>query len=493
MRLLIQLFAVGVAALSALLLVNAFSRNAQPRAKGPPASSEKFDERAIGEHLAQAIRFRTVSHQNPADDDRTVFAAFRGFLETTYPAVHRAMTRELIHGDGLLYRWQGTDTSAAPVLFLAHQDVVPIEPGTEGKWTHPAFDGVIADGFVWGRGAIDDKGSLVCLFEAFESLLNEGWKPARSIWFASGFDEEVGGREGAKAISAELARRGLKFAWVVDEGGGVTEGIMPGVERPIAGIAVSEKGYLSIELVAQGEGGHSSMPPPDNAIALLAAAIGRLQASQFAPRLTPTLRQSLQNFAPETPFLQRVMLSNLWLTAPLVVRELAARKETSPMVRTTTAPTILQAGVKENVVPTSARAIVNFRILPGDSIAQVMTHVRAVIADDRIEVNKLGRTVSEPAPLSSTHAVGYKVLEASVHKFFPDAVVVPNLVNGATDSRHFQAVASNVYRFVPRVLLKSDLKRIHGADERSSLEGLALAVRAYRQILRDGGSRSGSE
>jgi carboxypeptidase PM20D1 len=480
-------------ALSALLLVNTLGHNAQPRGKGSPASSERFDEHVIGEHLAGAIRFRTVSHQDPKDDDRAIFAAFRAFLETTYPAVHRALTRELIHGDGLLYRWQGSDPSLAPVLFLAHQDVVPVEPGTEAKWTHPPFDGVIADGFVWGRGAIDDKGSLVCLFEAFESLLSEGWKPARSVWFASGFDEEVGGREGAKEISRELARRGLKFAWVVDEGSGVSEGVMPGVERPIAGIAVSEKGYLSIELVAQGEGGHSSMPPPDNAIGLLAAAIGRLQASQFAPRLTPTLRQSLETLAPETPFLQRLLLSNLWLTAPLVVRELAARKESSPMVRTTTAPTILQAGVKENVVPSSARAIVNFRILPGDSIAQVMTHVRTVIADDRIAVNKLGRTVSEPAPLSSTQAAGYKVLEASAHKFFPDAVVIPNLVNGATDSRHFQAVASNVYRFVPRVLLKSDLKRIHGTDERSSLEGLVLAVRAYRQILRDGAARSAAE
>jgi carboxypeptidase PM20D1 len=482
---LFRALAVAVAALVALLVVNTLRRHPAPRGTSSAKGDERIDAMAVAHHLAAAIRLRTVSHQDPKEDDRSLFAGFRGFLETTYPKVHATMTRELVNGDGLVYRWEGTDASAAPVLFMAHQDVVPIEPGTESKWTHPPFDGVIADGFVWGRGAIDDKGSLVCLFEAFESLIAEGWRPSRTVFFASGFDEEVGGREGAKKIAEELARRGVRFAWVVDEGSGVTQGIIPGVERPVAAIAVSEKGYLSVEIVVKAEGGHSSMPPRETAIGMLAVAIDRLQKNPLRPRIIPTFRRNLETLAPEMPFLPRVALSNLWLFSPLVARELAGQKETSPMVRTTTAPTILEAGVKENVLPSTARAIVNFRILPGDSIASVMGHVHAVIADDRIRVTALERTVSEPAPLSSTDGPGYKAFESTVHELFPDAVVVPGLVTGATDSRHFQPIASDVYRFVPRMLVKSDLRRIHGTDERVGIADLALSVRGYRRILRE--------
>jgi carboxypeptidase PM20D1 len=391
-----------------------------------------------------------------------------------------------VNGDGLLFRWEGTDTSAPPILFMAHQDVVPFEPGTESQWTHPPFDGAIADGFIWGRGAIDDKGSLIGLFEAFESLIAEGYKPARTIFLASGFDEEVGGREGAKRIAEELARRGIKLAWVLDEGGGVTQGIVPGVERPVASISISEKGYLSIELVTHAEGGHSSMPPRETAIGILASAIDRLQKSPFTARLTPTLRYNLETLAPEMPFFRRFLLSNLWLTSPLVVRGLAGQKETNPMVRTTTAPTILEAGVKENVLPSTARAVVNFRILPGESISDVMGHVTVVVDDERVTVTKLERTLSEPAPPSSTDGPGYKVLVSTLRELFPDAVPVPGVVNGATDSRHFQSLSADVYRFVPRMLVRSDLKRIHGTDERVGVADMALEVRAYRRIIREG-------
>jgi carboxypeptidase PM20D1 len=483
---LVRVVALAVVVVLAFGLFNAFRRSAAPRRTEALPRTEAVDEAAVAEHLSAAIRFRTISNQDPKDDDRSVFAAFRAFLETTYPKVHATLGRELVNGDGLLYRWQGSDPSAEPILFLAHQDVVPIEPGTEAKWTHPPFDGVIAEGFIWGRGAIDDKGSLIGLLEAFESLIQEGWKPKRTIFLASGFDEEVGGREGAKKISEELARRGLKFAWVLDEGGGVTQGIVPDLERPLASICVSEKGYLSLEIVAHAEGGHSSMPPPQTAVGALAAALDRLQKHPFAPRLTPVLRQNLETIAPELPFTSRLLLSNLWITSSIVAERMSKRQETSPLVRTTIAPTILEAGVKENVLPSSARAVVNFRILPGESISDVVRHVDAVIADDHVTVTKLERTLSEPAPASSTEGPGFRVLTSTVQALFPDAVVVPGVVNGATDSRHFQSVASDVYRFVPRMLLKSDLKRIHGTDERVGVADMAVEVRAYRRIVKEG-------
>ncbi len=468
------------------VLFNTFRRGAAPRAAGTPPRTEAVDEAAVAEHLSQAIKFRTVSHQDPKDDDRSVFAAFRAFLETTYPKVHGTLGRELVNGDGLLYRWEGADPSLPPVLFMAHQDVVPIEPGTESKWTHPPFDGDIAEGFIWGRGAIDDKGSLIGLFEALESLIADGWKPTRTLFLASGFDEEVGGREGAKKISEELARRGLHFAWVLDEGGSVTEGIVPGVTRPVASVSISEKGYLSLELVTHAEGGHSSMPPRETAIGTLASALDRLGKHPFTPRLTPILRENLEILAPEMPFFQRVVLSNLWFTSSSVVDGLAERTETNPLVRTTTAPTILEAGVKENVLPSTARAVVNFRILPGESIADVVAHVTKAIDDDHVAVNRLERTLSEPAPASNTEGPGYKTLTSMLHEFFPDAVIVPGVVNGATDSRHFQPVATDVYRFVPRTIVKTDLKRIHGTDERVGVADMGTEVRAYRRILKEG-------
>src|SRR5438445_8677469 len=252
---------------------------------GRAAHSSVMARDRAAEHLAAAIRFSTVSHQDPSEDDRAQFAGLRAFLARTYPKVHRALVRQLVNGDGLLYTWKGADASAKPVLLMAHQDVVPIEPGTEGKWAHPPFDGVIADGFVWGRGALDDKASLVFLMEAMESLLAEGFRPRRTVYLASGFDEEVGGLEGAARIAALLAERGLRLDYVLDEGRFVSQGVVPGVQEPVASIGIAEKGYVSVELVAETDGGHSSRPPPATAIGLLAGALDRRQRQPMpAPR-----------------------------------------------------------------------------------------------------------------------------------------------------------------------------------------------------------------
>jgi len=486
-KLLLLLF-LAVTALAIVLIVKALQHSPLPRVTEAPPPGPALNEAAIAEHLAAAIRFRTISHEDPKDDDRSTFAELRKFLTATYQRVHVGMVHETVNGDGLLYRWSGTDAAALPILFLAHQDVVPVEPGTEAKWAHPPFDGAIADGFVWGRGAIDDKGSLICLFEAFESLLAEGWAPARTIWLASGFDEEVGGRQGAKKIAEELRARNVKFAWILDEGGVVGQGIVPHLERPVASIAVSEKGYLSLELTTRAQGGHASMPPRETAIGILAAAIDHVQKNPRPARMTPPFEKTLELLAPEMPFGQRVVLSNLWLTSRLVLRDGSERPEMNAMVRTTTAPTIVQGGVKDNVLPSTARAVINFRILPGESIASVVAHVGKVIADDRVTITKLERTISEPAPFSSTERGGYEIISAAVKELFPDAVIVPGVMNGATDSRHFQGLTSDIYRFLPTVLSKADLPRFHGTDERASVADLATMVRAYRRIIQRGGA-----
>jgi carboxypeptidase PM20D1 len=479
------LFWVGLLAFTAVLFGNALRESPKPRAPAQPVDAS-LDAQRIAQHLAEAVRFPTISHQDPKDDDRELYARLRAWLEATYPRVHATFKRELINGDALLYHWEGSDPGALPILLMAHQDVVPIEPGTEGQWTHPPFDGVVADGFVWGRGALDDKGSLVTLFEALEALIGEGFRPTRGVYLLSGFDEEVGGVQGAKRVAAELAQRHVHFLWVLDEGGAITEGVVPYVPRPVASVAVGEKGYITVELTAHAEGGHSSRPPDITAVGELARAIVRLEQTQLKPRMTDTLRQMLETVAAEQPWPQRLALSNLWFSEPLVTRALAAHYETSPSVRSTTAATMLQAGIKENVLPSSARAVVNFRILPGDSIASVLEHVTRVIDAPRISVRALDRTVSEPAPLSSTSGPGFALLRAELQALYPDAVLVPAIMNGATDAKHLQPLADAVYHFGPQMLIKEDLKRMHGTNERAAVQDLARSVQFYRELVRHG-------
>jgi carboxypeptidase PM20D1 len=484
----LSLTAAGAAlALSAVLVANALRLTPAPRGGPAPAVDPAIDAAAAAGRLAEAIRFRTISHQDPAQDDPVPFDGLRGFLERAYPKAHGALTRELV-GRALLFTWRGSDAAAAPILLMAHGDVVPVEAGSESVWAHPPFDGTIADGFVWGRGALDDKGSLIGILEAVEALVSSGYQPKRTVYLLFGLDEEVGGREGAKRVAALLAERKVRLAWVLDEGGAVSRGIIPTVPREIIGISVTEKGYVSVELLVKGAGGHSSMPPPATTIGRLAAAVARLEGMPMPTGLVEPTRTTMRLLGAEMGFTQRLLLGNLWLTSPLVTQRLAASTATNPMVRTTTAPTIFEAGVKENVLPAQARAVVNFRLLPGDSVNEVLQHVRDVVVDDAITITALPTTITDAAPVSRMDSAGFRIIAAAASRAFPDAVVVPAMVNGATDSRHLTPVADDIYRFVPRLMLPEDLPRLHGANERMSVEGLARSIAVYREILEKGSS-----
>jgi carboxypeptidase PM20D1 len=365
-------------------------------------------------------------------------------------------------------------------------DVVPVDPATQGAWSHPPFEGAVADGFVWGRGALDDKASLVAIFEAIEALASAGFEPQRTMYFAFGFDEEVGGVSGARAIADTLASRGVHLEYALDEGSAVTDGIVPDVRSPVAMIGLTEKGYVTVELEVDTATGHSSMPPPQTAVGVLAQAIDRLERKQMPMRLAGAPRRQLEILAPSMSFLPRVAFTNLWLTEPLVVRMLASQPAGNALVRTTTAPTMIEAGVKDNVLPAKARAVVNFRILPGDTADGVMAHVRSVVADGRVRVTRMERMVSDPPAEAPMDARPYRLFATTIRQFFPSALITPTLVVGATDGRHYARISDGVYHFGPLLLKKEDLSRIHGVDERIGIEGLGTMVRAYEQILRDG-------
>jgi carboxypeptidase PM20D1 len=473
--------------LIAILVVNAMLARPRPREALPPAPPAVVKGDVIAAHLGAAIRIDTVSHEDPAKDDRDKRRALRELLQSSYPRLHARAKPEVIDDCGLLFTWQGADPSLPPALFAAHMDVVPIEPGTEGKWDHPPFSGAIDGGFVHGRGALDDKAQMIEILEAAESLLVEGFSPRRTLLIGLGCDEEIGGAHGAKAIAAALAKRGARLSFVIDEGMAVTDGIVPDVDRRVALIGVGEKGYVTIELSVEMPGGHSSMPPRETAVSVIAAAVDRVARSPMPARLEGVPREQLTRLAPFMPFGKRLATANLWLLSPVVRGMLEKKPVTNAMVRTTTAPTIVEGGVQENVLPSKARAVVNHRILPGDTMASVLDHVRRAVADPRVKLRQMGALDGDPPPISSTTSRAYRILETTIERFYPDAVVVPSLVLGATDGRHYASIADGVYRFAPFVLKGArERESIHGTNERVRVDDLQIGVGVFRELMRDG-------
>src|SRR5205085_5726214 len=306
------------------------------------------------------------------------------------------------------------------------------------------------------------------------------------VYLAFGHDEELGGPAGATAIAELLHARGVEPEYVLDEGGAITDGILKGISRPVAVLGTAEKGFVSVELTVEGTGGHSSAPPPQTAIGILSGATSRLEAEQMPAAFKGVTQEMFDRVGPEMNFLPRMALANLWLTRPLVVRQLTAQRETNALLRTTTAATIFEGGVKDNVLPSKARAVVNFRILPGDSVDSVLEHVRRTINDPREQIAPLkGTAMSEPSPVASTDALGFRVLERTIRESFPTVAVTPSLVIGATDSRHYTKVCPNVYRFAPLWLRVGDIERILGTNERLSVENFAQTVKFYRHLIRN--------
>ncbi|WP_281291528.1 M20 family peptidase [Myxococcus llanfairpwllgwyngyllgogerychwyrndrobwllllantysiliogogogochensis] len=483
MKRLLLSMALGVSVLAVVLVARTLtfkSRQVVPE----EATALTVDAQALASRLSGALRLKTVAASEGVPADAEAFAALHAYLAEHFPRVHAELKREVVGAHSLLYTWQGTDASLRPMMLLGHLDVVPVTPGTEGAWAHPPFDGVVADGFVWGRGSLDDKGSVLAQLEAVEALLAAGEKPRRTVLLAFGADEEVGGREGAVVIAKRLQERGVRLESVLDEGGVIMSGTVPGVSAPVALVGTSEKGFVSVVLSVKGEGGHSSMPPPSTAVGVLARAVSRLEAAPMPTRLQGGSRELFTRVGPEMPFGMRLLFANLWLTEPLVVRRLTASPTTNAAVRTTTAVTVFEGGVKDNVLPASARAVVNFRILPGDSVEGVLSHVRATVDDSRVEVGTLDFQ-SEPSPVSPTDSESWRELERSLRQVFPDVLVSPYLNVAATDSRHFVGLSDNVYRFFPAHLRREDLARIHGKDERIAVTAYADAVRFYAQYLRN--------
>ena len=442
------------------------------------------DDAAAARHLAEAVRFKTISTQNPAEFDAETFRAFHAFLETTFPNVHATLAREPVSDFSLLYTWQGANPALKPILLLAHQDVVPADADTIGQWTHPPFDGIIADGYVWGRGTLVDKGSLMGILEAAEMLITDGFKPARTIYFAFGHDEELGGATGAPKIAELLKSRSVSLESVLDEGGMILDGIVPGVACPVAAIGIAEKGYASLQLCVEGKGGHSSTPPRHTTLGILAKAITRIENNPFPADLI-FAEPFFDRVGPYMPLARRAVFANMWLFGPVVKRILSQEPEMNAGIRTTAAVTMASAGVKENVLPSRATAVVNYRILAGDSVETVTTFARALINDDRVAITPIGKP-REPSPVSDTNSAAYRRIEQTLREVRggKEIVVTPYLTLGGTDSRYFCGLSENVYRFLAISADAQGLKSMHGVNERVAVADYADLIRFYAHYLK---------
>ena len=447
-----------------------------------PAPALTVDAAAAAQRLAGAVRIPTISWDGKPDASAEQFLMLHDYLEKTFPAAHRVMKREKVGQYSLLYTWEGSDPSLKPAMLMAHQDVVPIAPGTEKNWEHEPFSGDIADGYVWGRGAWDDKSNLLSVMEAVEMLAASGAQPRRTLYIASGHDEEVSGLRGARAIAALLDSRGVKLEFVIDEGMIILQGIVPTVQKPVAMIGLAEKGYATLSISADGAPGHSSMPPRETVIGAVAAGIEKLEANQMPAHLTGVTRQSMEALAPEMALPNRIVLSNLWLTGPLATKILSQSPGSNATLRTTTALTVFNAGAKENVLPGSAQALVNFRLAPGDSIASVLEHARYTVGNPLLKVAVAGEA-REPSPVSPSDSAAYRLIERTIHETLPEAVVAPGLVIAGTDSRNMSGLTNNIYRFVPVRAKPEDLARFHGTNERMGVENYAELIRFFHRLI----------
>jgi carboxypeptidase PM20D1 len=469
---------LGIATALVLLVAVVVGRTLMvPVYKPVPAREvSAFDANTVAQHLADAVKFRTISWQDgaPAEDiaaSGAAFIAFRDWIETTYPNVAKTLTREIVSDYSLLYTWKGVEPALKPVLLMSHSDVVPVVPGTEKNWTHDPFAGVIADGHIWGRGTMDTKNGIIGMLEAAEALIAKGFQPKRTIMFAFGHDEEIGGRNGNAKIAALLVERKIELEFVVDEGGMISNGALPGIAAPVALVGIAEKGSVTLELTAKSAGGHSSAPPAikETAIGRLAHAIEKLgDTPPFESGFDDTTRGTVVGMMPATSFMSRMAVANLWLFEPLVERALAGSTGGAAQLHTTIAPTIVVGGVKDNVLPPEAKARINFRIHPRDTVDGVVEKVKAALADNQVDVSIAGAG-REPSPISDKSGEQFAHIKRTLESVRPGVLVVPNLVIAGTDSRYYFPLTKNVFRMIPNELGQGDLERFHGTNERVSI------------------------
>lgn len=477
MKKIISLFFILLCIFAAYLVFNTFTTKSR-QITADPKPYVKVNETAVA-HLQKAITFQTISYDDSSKLDSSAFLGFHAFLATAFPNTFKTLSVENVNKYSLLLHWKGK-SSENPLIMMAHQDVIPVEDGTLKNWDAAPFAGKLLNGFVYGRGAIDDKGSLMAILEAVELLVKEGFTPETDIYFAFGHDEEASGKYGATAMARLFKERKIKPAMVLDEGGIITKNKVPGITKPVAVIGIAEKGYVTLDMRITVPGGHSSMPEKQTAIDEMAKAVVKLKDNPFPPDMGYVLNSFLDFIGPEMPFASRMAMANRTIFKPLIFSTYSKTATGSAIIRTTTATTIFDAGIKENVVPGQATATVNFRTQPGTTVADVVAYVKEIIDNDKITITPRAGS-SEPKQVADVEHYTFKSIQNTLHALDKELIIAPYLVLGATDARFFGDLTQQVFRFTPF----TDPEGFHGINERISVESYKKGIGFYYQFLKD--------
>lgn len=436
------------------------------------------DEQAAIAHFVEMIRCKTISYYEDERIDKAEFQKFRALLKKLYPTVAEKCSYEEIGPSGVLFHLKGK-SAEKPSVFMSHYDVVPVN---EEQWTKPAFDGLIENGILYGRGTLDTKGTLLGVMEAAEQLLRGGFVPENDMYFAFAGDEEVAGK--SQPIIVETMRaRGIVPALVLDEGGAVVEGIFPGVKQPCALIGIAEKGLMDAQFVIEGAGGHASAPPPHTGIGRLAAAVTRIEGKPFPVKLTKPVAEMFDTLGRRSSFVYKLIFANLWCFLPVL--DAMCKKsggELNAMMRTTCAFTMAEGSKASNVLPPKARMVANLRIISGETCESTLSRLKELVADDGITASIMHGT--DPCRISRTEGYGWEKLTHAIAETWPNAEISPYLMFAASDSRHYSAISENVYRFSTMELTKEERAGIHGHDEHIPLEKIVKTVQFYVRLMR---------
>ncbi|MBQ8688769.1 MAG: M20/M25/M40 family metallo-hydrolase [Clostridia bacterium] len=442
------------------------------------AEAVAVDEAQAAENLAAMVRCRTVSSRDKSLESEEEFEKFKALLPKLFPTVYSVCILEYVKDRAILLRWRGR-TDKDPTVLMAHYDVVSVE---EDKWEKPAFDGIIEDGVIWGRGTIDTKGSLCGALTAAQTLAKEGFQPEADVYFAFAGDEEINGH-GASDIVELFVKRGISPALVLDEGGAVITNIFPGVKQPCAVIGIAEKGMLNVEYSISSDGGHSSAPKPHTPVGRLAAACVRLENHPFKFRITDPTYQMFNTLGRHSTFFYRLVFSNLWCFAP-VLNFLGKKNggQINAIARTTLAFTKMQGSQGINVIPPSATMASNSRILPGETVESAVNYIKKTVADADIEVSVING--NDPSAVSRTDVEGWHRLVGAVNATWQEALVSPYLMTACSDARHWSKISDRVYRFSAMSLSNEENAMIHGNNERIPTSTVAKTVEFYIRLIK---------
>ena len=438
-----------------------------------------MDEIKIAEEkLGAMVRIPTVSkHEH---EDLTQFYLYHEELARLFPLIHEKLEKTVLNGT-LIYRWEGTSKEKLPVLFMGHQDVVP---ASDEGWSVPAFSGAVKDGCLYGRGTLDCKGTMYVQLQAVEELLAEGFVPPCDVYLEYSINEETGG-DGAAAAMRYLRDKGIRFAFVLDEGGAVIEEAVPGMDRPYAVLGVTEKGYMDVKITARGKGGHSSTPPRNTPAARLYAFANEIERKRpFQKKLIPEVIEMFRQMAPAFSFPLRFLLGNLWLTKPLVK---AAMPKVSPfgeaLMATTCCFTQMKGSDAANVIPKEPYLIANLRCSVHQNCEESLKVLKKYGKKYNLEFEVLLQR--NASPVSDIHSKAYGFVEKTIRAHFPDVGVAPYLIMGGTDCRHFHALSDTALRFAPVRMTNAQNASCHAVDENVTLSALAEGVRFYKRLLQN--------